>query len=325
MQDKDRSMYQLEYPSPEMPESKDGGTTLIVALTGYADAGLAVESSAGHLLAALDNRLVASFNADELIDYRSRRPQVTIQHQRVTDMDELSLDMRVMRDVAGHSFLLLSGPEPDMRWNQFTEAVAGLVDKYDVERTICLYSAPMTVPHTRPLVVSAHGNSPALTENLVQFSGTMSLPGSASLALEDVLTQRGSKVAGFTAHVPHYIAASGYPEATLRLLQTVSDKAGLDLPLRSLEADQRRVAEQLAEQLADSPEIQQVVEGLESQYDVEAERYRNAHSTVALPGEEDLPSGEEIGEEFERFLAEFDDDSSNSDSDSDADSGDTDE
>ena len=306
MNDDERRMYELEYPTPEIRDGHQHGPTLVVALQGYADAGQAVEAVSEHLLAALENRLVASFNTDELVDFRSRRPAVTMEDHEIIRTDEINLDMRVLRDPEGRSFLLLSGPEPDMHWNAFTEAVTDLVERYDVENTICLYSAPMTVPHTRPLVVSAHGNAPGLVGRMYRFDGKVVLPGSAALRIEAALARAGRNVAGYTAHVPHYVAASPYPAATLNLLRSVADATDLDLPLRTLEHDARRVAEQLAEQTDDSGEIQQVVRALEEQYDEAVEKYREAHPRAVMPGEADLPSGEELGAEFERFLARLD-------------------
>lgn len=306
MQDNERRMYELEYPAPEVGSESADGPTLIVALQGYADAGHAVEGSADHLLAALESRPVASFNNDELIDYRSRRPAVTMDNHRLVEMEDLQLGIRVLRDTSGKSFLLLSGPEPDLRWEAFTEAVADLADRFGVQRTICLYSAPMAVPHTRPLVISAHGNSVDLVGRMFTYDSRVIMPGSASMMVERTLHKRGRSVAGYTAHVPHYLAASPYPEATHQLLQSVAEAADLDLPLRSLEHDSSRVAAQLAEQVQDSGEIQQVVRALEIQYDEEVERYREAHPQAMLPGERSVPSGEEIGEEFERFLAALD-------------------
>lgn len=308
MQDNERRMYELEYPAPEVGSGASGGPTLIVALQGYADAGLAVEGGADHLLAALESRPVASFNNDELIDYRSRRPAVTMDQHRITGMEELQLGIRVLRDNSGKTFLLLSGPEPDLRWEAFTEAVADLADKFGVANTICLYSAPMPVPHTRPMVVSAHGNSVDLVGNMFTYDSRVTMPGSASMMIERALHKRGRDVAGYTAHVPHYLAASPYPEATFLLLQSVAENADLDLPLRSLEHDMTRVAAQLAEQVDDSGEVQQVVRALEMQYDEELERYRSTNPQAMLPGEGKVPTGEEIGAEFERFLATLDGD-----------------
>ena len=115
-------------------------------------------------------------------------------------------------------------------------------------------------------------------------------------------------MAGYTAHVPHYLAASSYPSATLRLLDSVASAADLNIPLGSLEADVARVHQQLEEQVADSDEIAGVVNQLEEQYDAYMERYRKRHPQAIMPGEEHMPTGEEIGADFEAFLAGLDDD-----------------
>ncbi|WP_246817836.1 PAC2 family protein, partial [Corynebacterium sp. HMSC076D02] len=89
MHDDQRRIYELEYPAPVVKDSssEDKGPTMIVAMHGYADAGQAVEASADHLKAALANRQLASFNSDELMDYRSRRPMVTIDHDRTVEIE----------------------------------------------------------------------------------------------------------------------------------------------------------------------------------------------------------------------------------------------
>lgn len=305
-------MYELEYPAPEVASEGSRGPTLIVALQGYADAGQAVESGSEHLLQALDHWLLATFNTDELIDYRSRRPPVTIEHNELIEANLPELNLHVVRDNAGQAFLLLSGPEPDLRWDAFTGSVADLVDRFGVQQTICLYAAPLAVPHTRPLVVSAHGNNTELISKLFSIDSRITIPGSASLHLERKLHKRGRNVAGFTAHVPHYLAASDYPEATFRLLDAISDVTGLKFPLAALEADAQKVRMQIEEQVQDSHEIQAVVRALEGQYDSEMERYRTDQRTEILPGESDLPTGDELGAQFERFLAGLDTDQEDS-------------
>lgn len=298
-------MYELEYPSPDMSASDTEGPTLIVALQGYADAGQAIDASAQHILAALEHGLVASFNNDELVDYRSRRPTVVLDHNRIADVDPLEIGLHVVRDNAGKPFLLLTGPEPDMRWSAFTKAVADLAERFGVSQTLCLYSAPMAVPHTRPLVVTAHGNIPDLTGKHFTLDSRIHIPGAASLMLERALDERGKNVGGLTAHVPHYLAASDYPLATLRLLESLSDDAGLSIPLGTLQADADRVMQQLSSQIDDAPEIHQVVRALEQQYDRELERYEASQESAALDFEA-IPSGEALGEAFEQFLATFD-------------------
>lgn len=305
--DEQRNMYELEYPAPAVDGGETTGPTMIVAMQGYADAGHAVEGAAGHLKAALDARTVATFNNDELIDYRSRRPMITMSEHEITNVEEIDLDIRVMRDSKGESFLLLSGPEPDLRWEAFSKAVADLADRFNVDKTICLYAAPMGAPHTRPLVVSAHGNDRELVGTMFTYDGMVSMPGAAAVMIERELHARGRRVAGYTAHVPHYVAASPYPQAVYQLLQSVSDTSKLQFPMKSIERDMQRVAQQLAEQTSDSEEIAQVVAQLEQHYDSEMESYRDKNPQKMMPGEAQMPSGEEIGEAFENFLAAIDD------------------
>ena len=76
--------------------------------------------------------------------------------------------------------------------------------------------------------------------------------------------------------------------------------------MKSLEHDIERVNIQLEEQVNDSEEIVQVVHSLEDQYDAYMERYRNEHPQAIMPGEQHVPSGEELGAEFQRFLADID-------------------
>lgn len=87
----------------------------------------------------------------------------------------------------------------------------------------------------------------------------------------------------------------------------MAETAELNLPLLSIERDAEKVQRQLTEQTSDSMEIQHVVGALERQYDEELERYREKNPQAVLPGETPVPSGDEIGAEFERFLANLDD------------------
>ena len=70
------------------------------------------------------------------MDYRSRRPTVVLDHNRIADVDPLEIGLHVVRDNAGKPFLLLTGPEPDMRWSAFTKAVADLAERFGVSQTV---------------------------------------------------------------------------------------------------------------------------------------------------------------------------------------------
>ncbi|MDY6050536.1 MAG: PAC2 family protein [Corynebacterium sp.] len=302
-----RPMYELEFPSPDMSQNTSAsGITMVIALQGYADAGHAIEATSDHILSSLDHWLVASFNADELIDYRSRRPMVTLQNGQIHEVEELELGLHIIRDKDGNPFLLLSGPEPDMRWESFTQAVVDLTERFGVTTTVALYSAPMAVPHTRPMIVTGHGNDASVVGNHVRLDETLHLPGSAALTIEAALHQAGRTVGGFTAFVPNYISGSYYPEAVINLLRSVEQVARVDIPMTTLERDEERVARELAAQTEASTEVQQIVGIMEEQYDHRIEEYHHKHPDAALPGEAGVPSAEELGAEFENFLAQVD-------------------
>jgi len=315
-------MYEMEYPAPiqfDRPSITDAtagldGTAdgteelpMLVALQGYADAGQAVSSASSHLLAALEHSPVASFKVDELIDYRSRRPGVTIDNSKVVDSDDVRLDLHLVKDTQGRPFLLLSGLEPDLKWGAFSDAVVDLARRGQVGMVASLYSAPMTVPHTRPLVISAHASDSSLIQDFHTWDSRMIVPGAAALETEKKLNRHGFETIGLTAHVPHYIAASDYPEATLRLLQAFADVADRDLPLKALEKELERVQHQLQDQVEDSQEIATVVSALEHQYDAEMERMRRKRENNLLKPGQDIPTGEELGAEFEAFLQNMSD------------------
>ncbi|RAV32101.1 PAC2 family protein [Corynebacterium heidelbergense] len=323
-------MYEMEYPAPidtsgdhfrlpRLPERRitpeghgaadeEGtaeGLPMLIALHGYADAGQAVAHSGTHLLQALPHSRVARFNVDELVDYRSRRPGVTIEGNRIADTDRLELDLHAVDDADGHKFLLLSGPEPDLRWEAFSEAVADLARRVRASKVVTLYAAPMAVPHTRPIAISAHASDPELARDFHSWDARITVPGAAALEVERRLSAQGCATIGLTAHVPHYVSAHDYPEATYELLKAVSGITGRVFPLKALEAEMNRVQHQLAEQVEESEEIASVVHALERQYDAHAEKTRQRRNNSLLAPGQSIPTSDELGAEFEAFLAEM--------------------
>lgn len=304
----DGRMYELEFPGPHLTSTDGQGPVLVHALEGFSDAGHAVRLAAEHLKGALESELVASFAIDDLLDYRSRRPLMTFKVDHFTEYDDPHLNLYALRDSLGTPFLLLAGLEPDLQWERFVTAVRLLAERLGVRRTVGLGAIPMAVPHTRPVTMTAHSNNRELIAGHQPWVGEVQVPGSASNLLEFRMAQHGHDSVGFTVHVPHYLAQTDYPAAAEALLQQVATSASLQFPLGALNEAAAGVRTRIDEQVEASPEIAQVVEALEHQYDafVAAQENRSL-----LARDEDLPSGEELGAEFERFLAEHADDYKN--------------
>ena len=294
-------MYELEFPAPQLSSSDGRGPVLVHALEGFSDAGHAIRLAAQHLKNTLDTELVASFAIDELLDYRSRRPLMTFKTDHFTHYEDPELNLYALRDSVGTPFLLLAGLEPDLRWERFITAVRLLAERLGVRRTIGMGTIPMAVPHTRPITMTAHANDKELIAEHTPWVGEVQVPGSASNLLEYRMSQHGHEVVGFTVHVPHYLAQTDYPAAAEALLAEVARNASLQIPLDALVEAGAEVLTKINEQVEASGEVAQVVAALERQYDafVAAQENRSL-----LASDENLPSGEELGAEFERFLAQ---------------------
>ncbi|MDT5195937.1 MAG: hypothetical protein QOH20_2691 [Mycobacterium sp.] len=296
-------MYELEFPAPQLSSSDGRGPVLIHALEGFSDAGHAIRLAATHLKNTLDTELVASFAIDELLDYRSRRPLMTFKTDHFTHYDEPELSLYALHDSVGTPFLLLAGLEPDLRWERFITAVRLLAERLGVRQVIGLGTIPMAVPHTRPVTMTAHSNDKVLISEHQPWVGEVQVPASVSNLLEYRMAQHGHEAVGFTVHVPHYLAQTDYPAAAEALLAEVGRTGSLQIPLAALGEAGAEVLTKINEQVESSTEVAQVVTALERQYDafVSAQENRSL-----LARDEDLPSGDELGAEFERFLAQRD-------------------
>ena len=286
---------------PELEGRKDG-PVLIHALDGFLDAGNAANLAAKHLLAQTSGRVVASFSIDDFYDYRARRPPMSFVENHYESYEAPRLVVRLTHDLHGAPFLLLHGPEPDMHWEAFALAVRTVVEHFGV----AMGAVPMAVPHTRPVMLTNHATTPDLLMQKNVWRGQLRVPASAQALLEFRLGEWGHPATGFVAHIPHYVAQFDYPLAAAALLESVGKVTGLEWDLEALRASGEAKMQEIAGQIEDSDEVRDVVAGLEQQYDAFHRAQVEDGTSLPLAEEQELPTGEEIGAEFERFLAGLD-------------------
>ncbi|SCF27783.1 Predicted ATP-dependent carboligase, ATP-grasp superfamily [Micromonospora viridifaciens] len=290
-------LYELTDDLPDL-----GQPVLIQALTGFVDAGSATRLAREQLLTSLEARPIARFDIDQLFDYRSRRPVMTFAEDHWADYDAPALELHLLRDDDETPFLLLTGPEPDLQWERFVAAIAGLVSRLDVRLTVGLNSIPMAVPHTRPSGVTAHATRRELITGHEPWLQRVQVPGSVGHLLEYRLGEQGRDALGFAAHVPHYVAQAEYPAAAEALLAAVSRSTGLLLPRDGLGSAAEAVRQEIDRQVAQTEEAATLVQALEEQYDTFARGRGEKNLLAAESGP--LPTADELGAELERFLAE---------------------
>jgi predicted ATP-grasp superfamily ATP-dependent carboligase len=292
---------------PELDDSDLASLTLVLVLDGFLDAGNAAARAARHLIdlsGSLGGPVVATFDVDELHDYRARRPPMSFVRDHYESYDAPRLVARLLRDTGGTPYLLLHGPEPDVRWEAFAEAVREVVERFGVTRVVGMGAVPMAVPHTRPIAITQHANNVELLSGDSRWRGELRIPSSAQALLEVRLGEWGHDALGFVAHIPHYLAQLEYPRASAALLEHVERAGRLTIDLSLLNEEAREREAEITRYLAANEEVNEVVTALEQQYDAFTRAEDSGSSLLA--GDQPLPTGEEIGQQFEQFLAGLD-------------------
>jgi PAC2 family len=274
---------------------------LIQALTGFIDAGSAIQLSRAHLLEQFDGEVLVTFDVDQLLDYRSRRPPMIFVEDHWATYERPSLALHLLRDPAGTQFLLLAGPEPDLQWERFIAAMTGLIERLGVRLTVGLNAIPMAVPHTRPVSVTVHATDRRLLRTHESWLQRVQVPASVGNLLELRLGEAGHDAMGYAAHVPHYLAQTAYPAAAVLLLDSVAASAGLVIPTGPLREAAELVRGEIDKQVAEDEQASRLVVSLEQQYDA---FLRGRASNLLAGTSGPLPTAEELGAELERFLAE---------------------
>ena len=270
------------------------GPVLVLALEGWIDAGLASATAAELLLDSLDTVTVARFDTDALLDYRARRPTVHMVDGVQRGLTWPSLELRAAADLEGNEMLLLVGSEPDRVWHNFVDDVVGLALDFDVRMCVGLGAYPAPAPHTRTSRMACSASTASLaTPNFLRAS--LDFPGGAQAAVEHGCDARGIPSMGLWAQVPHYAAGMPYPAASVGLIEGLGRLAELSLPLGDLPTQAKVTRGRLDELISQNPEHQAMLRQLEAAYE---------QVSVGPLGDSDLPTGDELAAELERFLRE---------------------
>ncbi len=276
---------------------------LIHAFNGFVDAGGGVRQLAEHILDNCEHTLIASFDVDELIDYRARRPRMQFVVDHFSSVEFPRISVYDVVDANGKHFLLLSGPEPDYQWNRFLAAIDLVVKKYGVGLAIGVSAIPWPLPHTRPLGLTVHGNDPELLFGAGSVIGEIEVPGHVGALMELHLGQSGIKSMGITAQVPHYLAQFDYPQGALALLDGLMAGPDIVIPRGELSEEAAKSLANITEQLSGNEEFSAVVKALEGQYDQISQALSAGAGGLA---DADIPSADQIAAQVEAFLAEVD-------------------
>lgn len=256
---------------------------MVVAFDAWVDAGSA--STAAAALLAEGARPLAEVEGDSLFDYRARRPTLRIQDGRLAELEWPEI-MVARRRIGDRDVIIMTGPEPDYRWQELARDAVTLAQDLGVVEWLSLGAIPAAVPHTRPVPVLGTESAPGLLRGGVQPgpAGLMQVPAAAVSVIDMAVAEAGIAALGYFAQVPHYVSGE-YPAAAVALLRAVERHLDEKLTTAVLELEARGIHARLDAAASTDESTRKYIERLEEMVD-----------------ESRLPSGDELISEIERFL-----------------------
>jgi len=124
------------------------------------------------------------FDSEELLDQRARRPKLKIVDGINEELDWPHVTLSVGTDRLGSGIAMLAGPEPDMRWQSFSDAVAELATALGVRLMVGFGGFPAGAPHTRPVKLAATASNGQLAQQIGFISGSIDVPAGIEAAIE---------------------------------------------------------------------------------------------------------------------------------------------
>src|SRR4051794_17893781 len=271
-------LYSLDGPLPDLE-----APVVLAAFDGWVDAGSAATSVLE--LLADGGTVVAHFDPDQLFDYRSRRPTLTIRNGRLESLEWPEVTLTAAR-YGGRGILVLTRAEPHDRWHPLAEDTVELLGQLGVAGWISLRALPAAVAHTRAVPILGTASRDGLLRGgvLPGPAGLLRVPSAALSMLEIAVADSGVPAVGYFAQVPHYVSGP-YSLAALELLRSLERHLDVTLPRGDLEEESRQLRQRLDAATAADETTRAYVERLESMVDESRE-----------------PSGEDLIADIERFL-----------------------
>jgi proteasome assembly chaperone (PAC2) family protein len=266
---------------------------IVCAFKGWNDAGDAASTAVQFVGTSLGAARFASIDPEEFYDFQSTRPQVRVDEQGVREITWPAVEIfeaRVPR--APRDLVLIVGHEPSYRWRTFCQLVVDLAEALGAQLLVSLGALLADVAHTRPISVTGIASDRSLVDRLDVMSSSYEGPTGIVGALQAACTKADLPAASLWAAVPHYIASAPNPKAALALVRKLEGLVGVTVDASELEQASLDYERQVNLAVQSDPDVQAFVERLE----------RAADEEDPPLDPRDLPSGDRIASEFQRFL-----------------------
>lgn len=275
------------------PELRD--PILICAFKGWNDAGESASAAVQFLCDSFDAEPLAQIDPEDFYDFTAVRPTVRLIEGRTRAIDWPENSFHAARVPAAHrDLVMLRGVEPSLHWKAYCEAVLEVARRTGASMIVTLGALLADVPHSRPVGITGLASTEGLVERLgferTSYEGPTGIVG----VLHATTAAAEIDSVSLWAPVPHYVAATPNPKAALALVRGFEGIAGIVVDATALETASDDYDRQVSAAVATDPDVKAFVERLEEMADELSEE--------DSPSEEQLPSGDVIAREFQRFL-----------------------
>jgi proteasome assembly chaperone (PAC2) family protein len=265
--------------------------TLVAAFAGWNDAAGAATAALEAVAMSVDAEPIAQIDPEDFFDFQVSRPTIRLTEGQTREIDWPQNALYAAKvPAAEHDLVLVSGIEPNLRWRGFAKTILDAAEQLGVELVVTLGALLADVPHTRPVPITGLASDPKLVERLGLSRSNYEGPTGIVGVIHDACRRRGITSASLWAAVPHYVAAVPNPKAALALLRRAEGFTGLEVDASELEDAIERYERQVNRAVSANPEIEELVQRLEEEQDTSPELI------------EDVPSGDAIARDFQRFL-----------------------
>ena len=281
---------------PLIWESRPDGLrapAILCAFSGWNDAGDAASAALTFIGESLKAERFARIDPEEFYDFQSTRPQISFNDEGKREITWPGIEIYAARvPRAPRDLILVQGPEPSMRWKSFCGHIIDLAEALGTQLIVTMGALLADVPHSRPVAITGLASDAGLVEKLAVAETTYEGPTGIVGVLHTACGEAGLPAASLWASVPHYVAAAPNPKAALALVRKIESLVAVSVDATDLENATGDYERQVSRAVQSDPEVQAFVERLEE---------ATARDTTPLgPGE--LPSGDVIASEFQRFL-----------------------
>src|SRR5690606_23645452 len=146
-----------------------------------------------------------------------------------TDLVWSNIELSAGRSTSGRDVLVLTGPEPDMAWHRFADAVTDIAVELGVTQMVGFGAYPFATPHTRSPRLSCTSPSTDVLASVTFERSSVDVPAGMAAALEHSLHAVKVRALGIWVQVPHYVAAMPYPAASVALLDGFAEVTGIEV------------------------------------------------------------------------------------------------